>query len=253
MSARFRTSLSSIRIMTSPGRNPALAAIEEGVFRRGRLTMGELCRALEDNFTGHPRIRAELVKAPKFGNDDDYVDQIASRLMKDLENRVDYWRRHQDMIKFPVGVGTFEHYAALGRPIWASADGRYAADAIAPNYSPQPGYDAEGPTAIFKSISKPDLLKYYCGCPVDISLNANEFEGELGIDRLKSLIKSFCDLGGQILTVTSTTVADLKDAKVNPEQHQGLRVRMGGLSAYFIAMAPVQQDNIIKRFEKGVV
>ncbi len=232
----------------------ALAVVKKLVFEDQSVSMAQLIEALAANWEGHELLRLRAIKkAPKFGNDDDYVDKIASRLMKDLENRVDHWRRHQDMIKFPVGVGTFENYAALGRPIWASADGRYTSDALASNYSPQPGYDVEGPTAIFKSITKPDLLKYYCGCPVDISLNSNEFEGELGIDRLKSLIKSFCDLGGQILTVTSTTVEDLKDAKVNPEQHQGLRVRMGGLSAYFIAMAPVQQDNIIKRFEKGVV
>ncbi len=232
----------------------ALAVIKKLVFEDQSVSMAQLIEALAKNWEGHELLRLRAIKkVPKFGNDDDYVDQIASRLMKDLEGRVDYWRRHQDMIKFPVGVGTFENYAALGHPIWASADGRHAGAMIAPNYSPYPGYDVEGPTAIFKSITKPNLLKYYCGCPVDISLNANEFEGELGVDRLKSLIKSFCDMGGQILTITSTTVADLKDAKVNPEQHQGLRVRMGGLSAYFIAMAPVQQDNIIKRFEKGVV
>ncbi|MEI6102231.1 MAG: glycine radical domain-containing protein, partial [Eubacteriales bacterium] len=63
-------------------------------------------------------------------------------------------------------------------------------------------------------------------------------------------IRSFCELGGQIMTITSVNAEDLRDAKVNPEKHRDIRVRMGGLSAYFIAMSPVQQDNIIKRFEK---
>jgi formate C-acetyltransferase len=154
-------------------------------------------------------------------------------------------------MKFPVGIGTFENYAVLGRGIAASADGRTAGDQLAPNYSPNPGVDVKGPTAVIKSITKPILLKYYSGCPLDLSINSNEFEGEAGVDRLNGLIKSFCDLGGQILTVTSTNVEDLKDAKNNPEAHKDLRVRMGGLSAYFIAMSPVQQDNIIKRFNKG--
>ena len=116
---------------------------------------------------------------------------------------------------------------------------------------PSAGVDVNGPTSIFKSIAKPDLLKYYSGCPVDISVNSNEFSGEAGIDRMVNLIKSFCNLGGQIMTITSTSVEDLRDAQVNPQNHKDLRVRMGGLSAYFIAMAPVQQENIIKRFAKG--
>jgi formate C-acetyltransferase len=75
-------------------------------------------------------------------------------------------------------------------------------------------------------------------------------EGEAGIVRLAGVIKSFCELNGQILTITSTNVKDLEDAKIHPEKHRSLRVRMGGLSAYFIAMSPVQQDNIIKRFSR---
>ena len=68
-----------------------------------------------------------------------------------------------------------------------------------------------------------------------------------------ALLKSFCDLGGQILTVTSCSIDDFIDAKLHPERHGDLRVRMGGLSAYFIAMSPVQQDNIIRRFNKGAL
>jgi formate C-acetyltransferase len=86
---------------------------------------------------------------------------------------------------------------------------------------------------------------------VDIAVNSNEFLGEAGIQRMAGLIKSFCELGGQILTITSCNVDTLRDAQDHPEKHQELRVRMGGLSAYFVCMAPAQQNNIIKRFEKG--
>ena len=118
------------------------------------------------------------------------------------------------------------------------------------NYSPVAGADLKGPASVFKSISKPDLKRYYAGTPVDISVNSNEFAGDAGVERLKDLIEAFCAMGGQIMTITSTNVEDLKDAKIHPENHRDLRVRMGGLSAYFIAMAPAQQDNIIKRFSR---
>lgn len=231
----------------------SLAVIKKLVYEEKSLSMDELIQVLKKNWKGHERLRARVLnKVPKFGNDNDYVDNIAIRLLKDFEDRVRQWRKKQDVILFPVGIGTFENYALLGRETGASPDGRYSGDPLAPNYSPTPGSDLNGPTSIFKSITKPELLRYYCGCPVDISVNSNEFEGEAGIERMKGLIKSFCDLGGQILTITSNTIEDLKDAEIHPERHKSLRVRLGGLSAYFITLAPVQQNNIIKRFEKRV-
>ncbi len=230
----------------------SLAVIKKLVFEDKSVSLKELIEAIRNNWKGFERLRARVInEVPKFGNDIDFVDTLGIRVMKDFEDSVARWNKKQDTMKFPVGIGTFENYAVLGRGIAASADGRTNGAQLAPNYSPNPGADIEGPTAVIKSITKPILLKYYSGCPLDLAINSNEFEGEAGIDRLNGLIKSFCDLGGQILTVTSTNVEDLKDAKENPEMHRDLRVRMGGLSAYFIAMSPVQQDNIIKRFDKG--
>jgi pyruvate-formate lyase len=232
----------------------SLAVIKKLIYDDQVISMEEMIEAVKNNWKGFENLRAQAFnKVPKFGNDDPYVDDIAVRVMKDFENRIDIWRRKQDMILFPVGVGTFENYALLGRGTGASPDGRIAKGPLAPNYSPTAGADKTGPTAVFKSITRPDLLKYFCGCPVDVTVNSNEFEGEAGIDRMKALIRSFCQIGGQILTLTSCNVEDFIDAKANPEKHQDLRVRMGGLSAYFIAMAPVQQDNIIKRFNKGTL
>ena len=229
----------------------SLAVIKKLVYEDKTVKMADLIQAIRDNWVGHEVLRARVRNSvPKYGNDDDYVDRIAVRVLKDFEIHVDEWQRKQTTMMFPVGVGTFENYAVLGRDIGASADGRGFGEALAPNYTPSAGVDLNGPTAVVKSITKPDLLRYYCGCPVDLAVNSNEFEGEAGVDRLKGLIKAFCDLGGQILTITSTSVEDLIDAKLHPERHMGLRVRMGGLSAYFIAMSPVQQDNIIKRFAR---
>jgi formate C-acetyltransferase len=230
----------------------SLAAIKQLVYDEREVALGELIRAMRADWKGFERLRARVLnEVPKFGNDVPAVDDIAVRLLKDFEDRVQEWNRKQSKILYPVGIGTFENYAVLGRGIGASPDGRPARGPLAPNFTPTAGADANGPTAVFRSVTRPELLKYYCGCPLDIAVNSNEFEGENGVDRMTALIKSFCDLGGQILTVTSCSVDDFIDAKLHPENHRDLRVRMGGLSAYFIAMSPVQQDNIIKRFNKG--
>jgi len=232
----------------------SLAVIKKLVYEERQVGLAELTRAVLADWKGHERLRARVLnEVPKFGNDNPYVDEIAVRVLKDFEDRVELWNRKQNKILFPVGIGTFENYAVLGRGLGASPDGRLAKGPLAPNYSPTAGADVNGPTAVFKSATRPELLKYYCGCPLDIAVNSNEFEGEAGVDRMVALLKSFCDLGGQILTVTSCSIDDFIDAKLHPERHGDLRVRMGGLSAYFIAMSPVQQDNIIKRFNKGAL
>lgn len=229
----------------------ALYAIKELVFERGERSLEEIARILKNNWEGNEYLRYYVLnKIPKFGNDNAEVDEFGVRMLKDFEAIVDKWNKKEYPVKFPCGVGTFENYAALGRDMGASADGRYFGDPLAPNYSPQPGADINGPTAAIKSCTRPNLSKYFSGAPFDLSINSNDFKGEAGIGRLVSLIRSFCELEGQILTVTSLNVSDLKEAKVNPEKHRNLRVRMGGLSAYFIAMSPVQQDNIIKRFNR---
>ena len=229
----------------------SLAVIKKLVFEEKKVTMAELIAAMDANWSGYERLRAMVQNTvPKFGNDEDYVDNIAVRLLKDFEGKVQTWKGRHEKVMFPCGIGTFENYAVLGRDTAATPNGRADWDPLAPNYSPVAGADLNGPTSVMKSISKPDLKRFYAGTPVDISVNSNEFVGDAGVERLKDLIESFCELGGQVMTITSTNVEDLKDAKEHPERHKDLRVRMGGLSAYFIAMAPVQQDNIIRRFSR---
>lgn len=229
----------------------SMAVIKKLVFDERRVSMEELLAAMKDNWKGHERLRAMAQNmVPKFGNDEDYTDDLAVRLLKDFEDKVQEWKERHEKVLFPCGIGTFENYAVLGRDTAATPNGREDWEALAPNYSPVAGADLNGPTSVIKSISKPDLKRYYAGTPVDIAVNSNEFEGGAGVIRLKDLIESFCELGGQVMTITSTNVEDLKDAKVHPERHKDLRVRMGGLSAYFIAMAPIQQDNIIRRFSR---
>ncbi|MGE4548770.1 MAG: pyruvate formate lyase family protein [Intestinibacillus sp.] len=232
----------------------SLCAVKKLVFEDHVATLEDFKNAIENDWKGYEELRLiALNKAPKYGNDNDEADDMLARVMKDFEESCVRWRGKQSLIKIPVGIGTFENYAALGRNLSASPDGRGSGETLAPNYSPTPGIDVNGPTAVIKSATHPDLMRYFCGCPLDISLNANEFQGEAGVTRMEGIIRSFCDLGGQIATITTTSVEELQDAVRNPEKHKNLKVRMGGLSAYFIAMSAVQQQNIIQRFARGAV
>lgn len=228
----------------------SLYAIKKVVYEEKRVSLEELNQALLSNWGGkYARLRTYIVQRLEgYGNDEEEVDGIGKRLLSDYSGKIKELRMRSDRILVTGGIGTFHMYAMWGNEIGASANGRYAYDALAPNYSPVPGKDKKGPLSVLLSSAKSDLSELITGTPVDLSVNANEFAGESGIERLSDLIRGFLDLRGQILTITSNSVEELKDAKLHPEKHRDLRVRMGGLSAYFIQLAPRAQDKIIERF-----
>ena len=112
--------------------------------------------------------------------------------------------------------------------------------------------DKNGPTAVIKSITKPDLIKYFNGCPLDMQINANEAGGEEGVKRIVALIQSFMELGGVILTLTGVNEKDMIAAQKDPKKYANLRVRMGGLSAYFVALPKEHQDTLIRKIKHSV-
>jgi pyruvate-formate lyase len=228
----------------------SLAVIKKLVFMEKSVSMKQIVSAVKNNWEDECLRQRAMNTVPKYGNDNDFTDEISVRLLHDFEERMLYWRERQDTFKLYCAVGTFENYGRMGRPLAASPDGRRAGEALAPNYSPYYGKDKEGPTAVFKSATKPELLRFFGGCPVDISINKNEVEGNAGIERLVGLIKTFNALGGIILTIGVNSADDLKKAKKDPEKYKNLRVRLGGFSNYFVALAPEEQDNIIKRFDR---
>ncbi len=233
----------------------SLAAIKKLVYEQKKISMEELLDALKNNFEGRENLRQMLLNnVPKFGNDDPYVDDIASMFLKDADVILNRKAEEKDVSPFilSLAVGTFENYARFGHYLGASADGRLYQDTVSSNYSPAIGMDKKGPTAAIKSITHPYLLPYYTGCPLDMQINSNEVEGSEGINRMAGLIKSFNKLGGVILTITGVSEEMLRDAQKKPEKYRGLRVRLGGLSAYFIALSKAQQEIIIRRTKHPV-
>lgn len=228
----------------------SLAAIKKFVYEEKQITMETLLYALKTDFADHEALRLKLINdVPKFGNDNDYVDQIAVRLLKDIADHVQRREKEFPRLIMPIGIGTFERYVFFGLQMGASADGRHAEETLASNYSPAPGRDEDSVTAVLHSISKADLLPYVHGCTVDVQLNSNEYRGEAGIKRLSAIIRSACELGGVLFTFSGIDEKALRDAQIHPEKYKGLRVRYGGYSGYFINMPKEHQDIVIKRIK----
>ncbi len=233
----------------------SLNVLKQEVFEKKEITMQDMLHMLETNFEGQEAVRQLLVnKCPKFGNDEDEADEMCARVLDDIARLVEESKKDFDLgdSVIGLGIGTFENYARFGHNCGASADGRKSQEAVSSNYSPSIGMDLEGPTAAMKSITKPNLLPYFTGCPLDIQINSNEVKDESGIKRISALIRAFNELGGLILTITGVSSELLEDAQKNPMQHQSLRVRMGGLSAYFIQLTPEMQDTMIRKTKHSV-
>ena len=231
----------------------ALAAIKKLVYDEKKVSMTDLVEAIKTDFEGQEPLRQMLLnRAPKFGNDDPYADEIADRIISDVEKKTEEMNKKYPEICMPVGIGTFENYSKFGHKIGASAAGRHAQEAIGSNYSPAFGADKEGPTAAIKSVVSANLWRYVTGCPIDMQVNSNETFGDSGLKRLCGLIKSFLDLGGIMLTITGTNAEMLCDAQKHPDRYRSLRVRMGGLSAYFIALPKEMQDVLIKKTKYNI-
>ena len=114
------------------------------------------------------------------------------------------------------------------------------------------GRDKEGITAVVLSSTKPDLSRLNNGCPVDLRVSFNKHSREECVDVMQSFVKSFRDLGGNIMTITKVDIETLRKAQQEPEKYLSLRVRLGGLTVYFVQLAKEQQDEYMRRTEHNM-
>jgi pyruvate-formate lyase len=229
----------------------SLTVIKKVVFEEKKLSLEALVDVLRNNWEGEERLRQYcLNRVPKYGNDVDYVDSIGVDFLSFYCDYLEEWNRKIDLMILAPGVGTFENYPRLGYVCGASADGRLAQGPIASNYSPSFGVDRAGPTAVMRSATKFDLARLNDGCPVDLRMSFSDANGQ-GARVLEDFIKGFLKLGGNILTISKVSTETLKAAQKEPEKYASLRVRLGGLTAYFVQLCETQQNEFIRRTEHG--
>ncbi len=232
----------------------ALAAIQKLVFDEKSVTMDTLLDALEKNWEGYETLRqAILTRPPKFANDNAEADAIAKEMMDAF---VEYSRKHAaryPRMLFTPSVGTYSWYQSIGKEVSASADGRFDRDPVTSNFSPAFGMDTSGPLAAINSYAKMDMDCLPGGAPDDLRFSASHLRGEQGTERLAAFIRSFVEMGGNMMTLTVADAAILRAAMADPMKYRSLRVRMGGWSAYFVALSPEQQRVHLSKVEHGLV
>ena len=238
----------------------SLAAIKKVCFEDKTASPAELWEALRANFEGPEgeRIRRLLTEAPKYGNDDDYVDS----LVVDAYNvYIDEMKKYHNARygRGPIGgiyyAGTSSISANVpqGAGTLATPDGRKAGEPLAEGCSPSHAADKYGPTAVFKSVSKLPTEEITGGVLLNQKVTPQMLEKEENRTKLILLLRTFFNrLHGYHVQFNVVSRETLLDAQLHPEDHKDLIVRVAGYSAFFNVLSRKTQDDIIARTEQTI-
>ncbi|MBV4418855.1 glycyl radical protein [Clostridium tyrobutyricum] len=227
----------------------SMAAIKKLVFEDKKFSMKNLIDALDNNFEGQEHFRQILLnKAPKWGNDDDYVDILGKKVAKIYCVEVSKHKNTRGGVYRP-GIYSVSANVPLGLHVAALPDGRKSREVLSDGIAPQHGTDSKGPTAVAKSASKLDHLKIYNGTILNQKFTPKLMETEVGKSALKNLIKSYFDMGGWHIQFNVVDAKTLRKAQASPEKYRGIIVRVAGYSAFFVELDKAVQDDIIDRAE----
>lgn len=225
----------------------SFAAIEECVFQKKYLTMGELLKLLDTNFEGREDLRQMLInRAPKYGNDISQVDQYAEFVAQAINSEAKKYRDGRGG-ELDIVFATQSYNVVLGKLIGATPDGRKAFTPVADNASPMIGMDVNGPTAVVKSVDSTKRRNAQGGCLLNQRFDPHIVKGEKGIDILEAVLRAHFINEGEHIQINVVDNETLRDAQKHPENYRNLLVRVAGYSAFFVDLEESIQENIIDR------
>jgi pyruvate formate-lyase/glycerol dehydratase family glycyl radical enzyme len=226
----------------------AATAIKYHVFDEGTLGMDALLALLRHNFEGQERERQLLLnKTPRYGNDDDYADEVMVALFEAYFKAVD-GRPNTKGGSYHINLLPTTVHVYFGSVTGATPDGRRAWEPLSEGVSPVQGADRRGPTAVLKSVAKMDHARTG-GALLNQKFTPQLLQDEAGLDNLVHLIRTYFKLDGHHVQFNVVDAATLRAAQQHPEQYRDLIVRVAGYSDYFCDLSPVLQDEIISRTE----
>lgn len=223
----------------------SLAAIRKLVFEEKKYTLEQMRDAMLANFEGFDALRRDCLNAPKFGNDDNYVDQYALDITEWTEKEC----RKYKMLYSTLSHGTLSisNNTPIGELTNATPNGRLAWMPLSDGISPTQGADKQGPTAIIKSVSKMNVETMNIGMVHNFKFLKGLLDTPEGRHGLITLLRTASILGNGQMQFSYIDNEVLKKAQLEPEKYRDLIVRVAGYSAYFIELCKEVQDEIISR------
>ena len=231
----------------------SLMAVKTLVFDIKKLTMEELLEALDSNFEGKrgEEIRRLCLAQPKFGNDIDEVDRLAGKISEDSHRIIRGYDNSPFCNYMIAREGLAWHYFG-GLGVGALPNGRKALEPLNDgSISPMRGADKEGPTAVLRSALKAKFKESHASV-LNQKFSASILGSDESVDKLAAYTNAFMGNGGSHIQFNMVDTNELRDAKIHPENHRGLIVRIGGFSAYFTQLSSDIQDDVINRNEHNL-
>ena len=225
----------------------SLAAVKKLVFDEKRVSIDDLLRAIEANYEGHEALRQMLLnRAPKYGNDDPYVDELAHEVNA-------FWTeeafRHTSPTgkRYRGGYLSWNYWIAYAPTTAATPDGRRRGQFLSNAVCPVNGADRKGPTSVIKSVGRLGLETVPNGASHTMSFSPSLFRDREQRQKLAALLRAYGKVGGTCLQVNVLDANTLREAQRHPEEYRNLLVRVTGYNAYFTGLGKEIQDEIIAR------
>jgi len=234
-----------------PDTGNSLLAIKRLIYDERRLTLPKLVACLRANWQGHEELRRQILHdLTAYGNDAPAADAMVRRVFDDFLALVGEVPDRNGVLR-PAGVSTFGREIEWRPQRRATADGHLDGAILATNFSPSPGTDREGPTAVLKSHCAMGLERLPNGTALELKMLPDHVAGETGLQALIALLRTFINLGGFFMHIEVVSNDVLRDARNHPEQYPHLAVRISGWSARFITLDADWQEMIINRTQQG--
>jgi formate C-acetyltransferase len=226
----------------------SLSSIKYNVFDQKQISMQEMINALKTNFRDNKDLKNQFInKTPKYGNDDDYADNLMRQLFEAYFSAVD-GRSNTRGGNYRINLLPTTVHVYFGKMTGALPDGRKAHEPLSEGVSPVQGADRKGPTAVINSVAKMDHARTG-GTLLNQKFTPSMLADRAGMDAMTSLVRSYFALGGHHIQFNVVNADELKDAQKHPENHRDLIVRVAGYSDYFCDLGSKLQDEIINRTE----
>lgn len=227
----------------------SLAAVRNLVFEEKKITMDDLCKALDANFEGYEDIHEMCMEAPKYGNDDERADWIVGELYTYV---IDAFEKYDTKFgKMTMGMLPVSGNTPIGAWIGALPSGRKAWTPLTDGIGATGGTDKNGPTALLKSVSHIPHARFTQGTQLNMKLEPSIVEGNQGIAHMMNMLKTLCTLDVYHVQFNIVDREVLIDAQKHPERHKGLLIRVAGYTAFYVELGKEIQDEIISRTPIG--
>ncbi|HEY5585615.1 MAG TPA: pyruvate formate lyase family protein [Ruminiclostridium sp.] len=202
---------------------------------------------LDANFTNNQDLFNKIKKAEKFGNNDQYVNDIAKDVMEKLFNMFRGVHCYRGNGYFMPAVIDYLEYDRIGAKMPATADGRLEGAPMVDSIGPVAGTDENGPTSMVNSVVSIPMNLAIGTCVLNIRFDPSCFISKENKTKIRNFIETYFKLGGHQIQVNVVDTELLLKAVENPEEHKDIIVRVGGFTDYFVCLSDQIQQNIIHR------